>query len=223
MDYIAIEGETPRPLDDLRTLLPAVSFPEDDLLYAIDFSDFIALAGYEVCTITNLASDITPAWNQYVELGVATRVNGVLEAAYVAENMDAELSAATLTEAKDSGQSSVDETTATTQNAATGFGTGLNAGDPPVSLRPDAETVANLSQLLLVAQNANTGATVVDANGSSVALTLPQLQTLTAAVVEANADLTAARATARASIAAATSPTAVTVAVTTFNDQYPNT
>lgn len=223
MDYIAIEGETPRPLDDLRVLLPAVSFPEEPLTTAADFSDFIALAGYEICTLTNLEADITPEWNQYVALGVATRVNGSLEASYAAVNMDSDLAAATLTSAKDSGQSDVDETTATTQAAITGFGTGTGAGDPPIFLRPDAETISNLSQLLLVAQNANTGATVVDANGSSVTLTLAQLQTLTAAVVEANADITAARATARAAIAAATTPTAITVAVTTFNDQYPNT
>lgn len=222
MDYIAIEGETPRPVDDLRLLLPNVSFPEDEITSAADLADFIALAGYEVCTITNLAADITPNWNQSVVLGVAQRVNGALQASYSAVNIDGELATDTLAAAKESGLSDVDETTATSQENIASFATGTGAGDPTVSLRPDSETVANLSQVLLVAQNANTGATIVDANGASVALTLAQLQVLVAAVIEATADLTAARAVAKAGILTATTPEEIAVVVSTFNDLYPN-
>jgi hypothetical protein len=220
MDYIAIEGETPRPVDDLRLLLPTVSFPEAEITSAADLGDFITLAGYEVCVVTNLASDITPAWNQFVALGAATRVDGALQASWSAVSMPEDVAASTLAAAKTTGQSDVDTTTLTVQETIAVFASGTGENDPAVSLRPGTETIANLSQLLLVAQNANTGATVVDANGAAVNLTLAQLQVLTAAVVEANADLTAARAIAKASIIAATDTTAISIAVAVFNGEY---
>lgn len=220
MDYIAIEGETPRPVDDLRVLLPTASFPEEEMVSSTGLEDFITLAGYEVCTLTNASSDITPEWNQVVQLGVATRVNGALEAAYSAVAMSSELAAATLSAAKDSGRASVDQSTVGVQTAAVTFSSGTDIADPEVSLSPDAETMSNLSQLLLVAQNANTGATIKDVNGNNVTLTLPQLKELTAAVVEYNADIVADRVTANAAINSATTPAQITTAVDTFVTKY---
>ena len=220
MDYIAIEGETQRPVDDLRLLLPTASFPEEEIISVTGLEDFIALAGYEVCTITNLEADITPEWNQFVQLGVAARVNGALQASWSAVNMDADIAAATLSAAKDDGRASVDQSTVDVQTAAVTFSSGTDIADPEVSLSPDAETMSNLSQLLLVAQNANTGATIKDVNGNNVTLTLPQLKELTAAVVEYNADIVADRVTANAAINSATTPTQITTAVDTFVTKY---
>lgn len=222
MAFIATENNTPIPLDNLRDLLPSVSFPAVELTSTTDFADLITEAGYEVCTITNAASDVTPAWNQKVELGAATRVSGALQAAYGAVSMTAQEEAEALAEIKSIATDDVEDRTEAVRAAAQTFASGATENDPDVSLQPDDETITNLTKLLVVAQNANASSVDIrDADGSSVTLTLDQLKYLTAAAIEIESEIVADRAIVRAAIAAATTGTAVTDAVTTFQTAQP--
>lgn len=223
MAYIATENNTPIPLDDLRDLLPNVSFPIDTLTSTTDYADFITEAGYEVCTITNAATDITPAWNERVELGTASRVNGSLQASYSAVSLTAEEETAALAAAKEEANAAVDLRTDLVRSASQTFSSGTAGSDPDVSLRPDEETVNNLVKLLVVAQNANSSSiTIKDANGSSATVSLDQLKYLTAAAVETESQIVADRAVAIAAISIATTGTAVNTAVSTFETAQPD-
>ena len=90
-----------------------------------------------------------------------------------------------------------------------------------VSLKYDQETLGYLSQVLQVAQNANTGATIKDAAGTSVTLTLAELKHVIATMVSNNQSLVEARNKAAIDIDAATTNTAVTNVKTTFTTTYP--
>ena len=223
MAFIATENNTPIPLDNLRDLLPSVSFPAAELTSTADFADLITEAGYEVCTITNAASDVTPAWNQKVELGAATRVSGALQASYGAVSMTSAEEAEALAEIKSIATDDVEERTEAVRAAAQTFSSGTGGSDPTVSLRPDDETITNLTKLMVVAQNANSSsATIRDASGNSVTLTLDQLKYLTAAAIETESEIVADRAVVRAAIATATTGTAVETAVSTFEVAQPD-
>lgn len=223
MAYIATENNTPIPLDDLRDLLPNVSFPIETLTSTTDYADFITAAGYEVCAITNAATDITPAWNEKVELGTATRVNGSLQASYSAVSLTAEEEAAALASIKENAAASVDARSDAVRGAAQTFSSGTAGSDPDVSLRPDEETINNLVKLLVVAQNANSSSvTITDVNGSSATISLAQLQYLTAGAVETESQIVADRAVATAAIATATTGTTVETAVSTFEAAQPD-
>ena len=76
---------------------------------------------------------------------------------------------------------------------------------------------------MVVAQNANSSsATIRDASGNSVTLTLDQLKYLTAAAIETESEIVADRAVVRAAIATATTGTAVETAVSTFEVAQPD-
>jgi len=223
MAFIATENNTPIPLDDLRDLLPSVSFPAAELTSTADFADLITEAGYEVCTITNAASDVTPAWNQKVELGAATRVSGALQASYGAVSMTSAEEADALDQLKTNATNDVEERTEAVRAAAQTFSSGTGGSDPTVSLRPDDETINNLTKLMVVAQNANSSSVSVrDSDGTEVTLTLAQLKYLTAAAVEIDAEIVSDRAVATAAISDASTGTAVTAAVTTFETNQPD-
>lgn len=223
MAFIATENNTPIPLDNLRDLLPSVSFPAAELTSTADFADLITEAGYEVCTITNAASDVTPAWNQKVELGAATRVSGALQASYGAVSMTSAEEAEALAEIKSIATDDVADRTEAVRASAQTFSSGTGGSDPTVSLRPDDETINNLTKLMVVAQNANSSSVSVrDSDGTEVTLTLAQLKYLTAAAVEIDAEIVSDRAVATAAISDASTGTAVTTAVTTFETNQPD-
>ena len=223
MAYIATLNNVPVVLDTLRDLLPNYSFPAEELTSTSDFADAITAAGYEVCTITNAATDVSPAWNQKVVLGAATRnASGNLEAAYTAVSMTSEEEAEALTTIKEVATADVETRTEEVRAAAQDFSSGTGQSDPTVSLRPDDETITNLTKLMVVAQNANSSSVSIrDASGASVTLTLDQLKYLTAAAVETESVLVSDRAIATAAINAATAGTAVTTAVSTFQTAQP--
>lgn len=224
MAYIATLNNVPVVLDTLRDLLPNYSFPAEELTSTSDYADAITAAGYEVCTITNAATDVSPAWNQKVVLGAATRnANGDLEAAYTTASMTAQEETDALTTIKEVATADVDTRTEAVRASAQTFSSGTGGSDPAVSLRPDDETITNLTKLMVVAQNANSSSvTLRDADGASVTLTLAQLKYLTAAAVETEAELVADRAIATAAISSATTGTAVTTAVSTFETSQPD-
>ena len=223
MAYIATLNNVPVILDTLRDLLPNYSFPAAELTSTSDYADAISAAGYEVCTITNAATDVSPAWNQKVVLGSATRnANGDLEAAYTTASMTSEEEADALTTIKEEANNDVDTRTDAVRAAAQDFSSGTGQSDPTVSLRPDDETITNLTKIMVVAQNSNSSSVSIrDASGASVTLTLDQLKYLTAAAVETESELVADRAIATAAISAATTGTAVTSAVSTFETSQP--
>lgn len=215
-DYIAIEGETPRLLEDLREILPGASFPSEEMTDVSNFLDILAVTAYEPCDITN-AEPTNLEHDERAELGVATRVGGALQAAWAIVSADSTDAADTLTAAKTNAKQEVDDYSINTiWDTIETFATGVNPNDPEVDLRPNPETVAILSQILLVAQNAETGADVTDANGVVVSLTLTQLQTLVAAVTELAACIAARRAVARADIDAAVDFPSVNLALSTY-------
>lgn len=217
-DYIAIEGETPRPLEDLREILPGASFPSEEMTDVSNFLDILAVTSYEHCVITN-AEPTNLEHNERAELGVATRVNGDLQASWAIVSADSTDAADTLTAAKTNAKQEIDDySISTIWDAVETFASGVDPGDPEVDLRPNPETVAILSQILVVAQNAETGADIRDINGAVVSLTLTQLQTLVAAVTELAACIAARRAVARADIEAATDFSGINLAVSTYKN-----
>lgn len=215
-DYIAIEGETPRLLEDLREILPGASFPAEEMTDATKFSDVLAVTSYEVCVITN-SEPTDLEFDERAQLSVATRVNGSLQASWSVVSADQSDAADTLTTAKTNAKQEVEDYSINTiWDTIETFASGVNPNDPEVDLRPNPETVAILSQILLVAQNAETGAVITDAHGAVVSLTLVQLQTLVAAVIELAACVAARRFVARADIDAAGTFSAINSVVSTY-------
>jgi len=219
--YIAQSGATPVPLDTLRTIATQVSFPPDEITSISDVQDVLTLVGYAECTITNAESDITPAWNEKVELGNATLVNGALQASWGAVAMTAAEEADELEILKSDAENTVAEDTDAIRADATSFSSGAGGSDPSVSLKFDTDTLAYLTSVLQAAQNANTGATIRDASGTAVTLTLAQLKYLAASVIETNQDLQEDVVVAKQAIAVATTGTAVATARTTFQTNNP--
>lgn len=214
--YIAIEGETPRPLEALREILPGASFPDTEMTDTDNFLDILAVTAYEPCEITN-SEPTNLEYNERAELGVATRVGGALQAAWSVVSADSEDATTTLAVLKTNARNSVEEYTANSfYDVAVKFCTGNSESDPEVDLRPNPETVALVTQLVVVAQNANTGAEITDVDGDVISLTLPQLQFLLAGITELLACLTARKAVARASIESATTAAGITSAVSTY-------
>lgn len=215
-DYIAIEGETPRLLEDLREILPGASFPSEEMTDVSNFLDILAVTAYEHCVITN-AEPTNLAFNERAALGVAARVNGDLQASWSTVSADATDAADTLAALKVAARSDVETHTASElYDTVIKFCTGNSESDPEVDLRPNPETVALVTQLVVVAQNANTGADITDADGDVISLTLAQLQFLLAGITELLACITSRKAVARASIDAATTDAGITSAVSTF-------
>ena len=213
--HIAIEGQVPRPVNDIKTLLPSVSFPYDEITSTSGLESIIALTGYEPCTVGSVPG---LAWNQTAVLGVATRSGGALSASYTATNLSAEDAAAILAASKQVAVNSVDEIEAASFNTPLNFADTNNTKS--ITLRPDTETVNNLTRLLLVAQNADAGITVIDSSGSAVSMTLNQAKQICAAVFETSAAGVERRAVAYAAIEAATTPAAAESAASSHASQY---
>ena len=94
--YIGQESATPVLLDELRNIATDISFPVAELTTASDWTDALSSVSYEVVTVTNAETDVTPAWNQKVELGISTRVNGSLQSSCGAVAMNTADAAAAL-------------------------------------------------------------------------------------------------------------------------------
>lgn len=214
--HIAIEGQVPQPVEYLRTLLPGVSFPPEAITNTAGYEDVITLAGYEPCTIVPLVG--TLAWNQIEVLGAAYRSNGDLYADYTATNLASADAAVLLETAKTQAlatMNSLDEAVFNTVETFSALST-----NKTINLRPDAETIANLSRLMAVAQNAETGATVVDTNGNFVELTLQELLEINAAVVERASTITNNRAVTVATVKNATSTGDIDAAISNHQTNY---
>jgi hypothetical protein len=217
--YIAQAGSQPVVLDELRNLTSQYSFPPEEITSLSDVASILTAVSYAECTITNAASDITPAFNQRVELGNAASVSGSLQASYVAVNLTGDLSTDALQGYKDEKKGQIEADTTARQQNATNFA--KSSGGANVSLKYDDETRGYLAQVLLVAQNANTGATIKDAAGASVTLSLAELKFVCAGLIGTNQTLVEARNKASIDIDAATTNTAVTSVQTTFTTSYP--
>ena len=217
--YIAQAGSKPVELDELRNIATQYSFPPQELTPLSAYASIVTAVGYAECTITNAESDITPAFNQRVELGNAATVGGVLKAAYVAVALTGDLSTEALANLKNENKSTIAADTSSRQLDATNFP--KSSGGANVSLKYDDETRGYLAQVLQVAQNANTGATIKDAAGTSVTLSLAELKYVCAGLISTNQTLVEARNKAEIDIDAATTNTAVTSVKTTFTSSYP--
>ena len=217
--YIAQAGSPPVILDELRNLATAFSFPPQELTTFSDYATIVASIGYAECTVTNAASDITPAFNQSVELGNAVNNSGSLQAAYVAVSLTGALLTDALPDHKEAKKGAIDGDSFARQQNATAFA--KSSGGSTVSLKYDIETLGYLSQVLQVAQNASTGATIRDAAGAAVTLSLAELKFIIASMVETNQTLVEARNKAFIDIDAATTSAAVDSVKTTFTASYP--
>lgn len=219
--YIAQAGSPPVVLDELRNIATQYSFPPEELTSLSDVATILSDVGYAECTITNAATDITPAFNERIELGNAANVSGSLQASYAAVSLTGDLSTAALQRHKDDKKSEIENDTAARQQDATAFAKSAASGAGTVSLKYDDETRGYLAQVLLVAQNANTGATIKDAAGTSVTLSLAELKYVCSGMISTNQTLVEARNKAAIDIAAATTSTQVTNVKTTFTTSYP--
>ena len=220
-EYIAQNGSVPVELETLRTLLPNTSFGPALLSNASQFSGLLSSINYAECIVTNNQGDITPAWNQTVELGNASLVNGTLQASWSAVAIPQSEEADALTLFKDTAATQVNDDSETIRGTASTFSSGASGSDPSVSLKYDTDTLTYLSSVLQAATNANTGATIRGADGTSSTLTLAQLKYLCASVFETNQELADNRTVATTTIAAATNATQVTNAQTTFETNHP--
>ena len=217
--YIAQAGSKPVILDELRNIATQYSFPPEELTTLSDVASIVSAVGYAECTITNAESDITPAYNQRVELGNAVSVSGSLQASYAAVNQTGDLATDALDNFKTEQIGIIKADSTARQENATDFP--KSAGGTNVSLKYDDETRGYLAQVLQVAQNANTGATIKDAAGNNVTLTLAELKYVLSGMISTNQTLVEARNKAEIDINAATTDTAVTSVKTTFTASYP--
>lgn len=214
--HIAIEGEVPRPVNDIKILLPDVSFPADEITSTSGLETIIALAtGYEPCTVGAVPS---LAWNETAVLGAATRVSGALEANYTATAMSQSDADAVLAAAKQAAVDAMNAIDETYFNTPTAFANVSETTE--VDLRPDQETLNNMIRLLVIAQNANTSATIIDANGNPVTLSLADMQEVSAAFFQDAAARVEGRAITFAAINAATTPSEITDAVNSHQETY---
>lgn len=219
--FIGQESGTPVPLDSLRNLATNISFPVEELTNASDWSEVLTSISYEVVTITNAESDITPAWNQNVALSLSTRVSGSLQSAYAAVAMTTADAAERLIALKEEALDETDVNSDAIMKDAKDFAKSSATGAATLSLVYDEQTLGYIAQVLQAAQNANTGATIQDATGTNQTLTLNELKYLCASMIETQQDLIEEANTCKITVKAATTGTAVTTARTTFTTSNP--
>jgi hypothetical protein len=220
--YIGQESGTPVLLDELRNIATNISFPDAELTTASDWADALTGVSYEVVTITNAETDVTPAWNQKVELGLSSRVGGNLQASWAAVAMTTAEAAAALEAIKQEAE----DTTQTEQDLiardSKSFAKSSATGAAVITLNYDNQTLGYITQLLQVAQNANaSNVTLQDSAGTDQTLTLNELKYICASMVETAQDLIEDVETCLLGIEAATTGTAVTTTRTTFTTSNP--
>lgn len=222
MSYIAIEGQTPRPTEDLRDLLLGVSFPDVSLDAVDGIADFVSAAGYEYCSITNSQSSVTLAWNQVAQLSVSTRVSGSLVASWVPVYLSSEEQARRLAEKRSNVTADSITSAVAAYDAPERFATG-GSGDPIVFMRPNVDVISAMSQALLLVgmQQLNGGGApttdVTDSNGGVVPLTSSQLLVLVQSLVRRNREIVSSRTVLRAAITNAASTDAAQAALNDYN------
>lgn len=219
--YIGQESATPVLLDELRNIATNISFPDAELTTASDWTDALSSVSYEVVTVTNAETDITPAWNQKVQLGISTRVNGSLQASWSAVAMTTAEAAAALEALKQDAEDETNSDQELIMRDSKSFAKSSASGAATITLNYDNQTLGYIARVLQVAQNANTGATIQDATGTDVTLTLNELKYVCASMVETAQDLIEDVETCLLGIKAATNGPAVTTVRTTFTTNNP--
>lgn len=219
--YIGQESGTPVLLDELRNIATNISFPDAELTTASDWADALTSVSYEVVTITNAETDITPAWNQKVQLGISTRVSGSLQASWGAVAMTTAEAAASLESIKQEAEDDTNSEQELIMRDSKSFAKSSASGAATITLNYDNQTLGYIAQVLLVAQNANTGATIQDATGTDQTLTLNELKYVCASMVETAQDLIEDAEACLIGIQSATSGPAVTTVRTTFTTSNP--
>ena len=127
--YIAQAGGLPVVLDELRNIATQYSFPPEELTSLSDVASILTAVSYAECTITNAESDITPAYNQRVQLGNAASVGGSLQASYAAVNLTGDLNTSALQRHKDDNKNEIESVASARQQNATNFPKSSGGGD----------------------------------------------------------------------------------------------
>ena len=127
--YIAQAGSLPVVLDELRNIATQYSFPPEELTSLSDVASILTAVSYAECTITNAESDITPAYNQRVQLGNAASVGGSLQASYAAVNLTGDLNTSALQRHKDDNKNEIESVASARQQNATNFPKSSGGGD----------------------------------------------------------------------------------------------
>lgn len=219
--YIGQESATPVLLDELRNIATSISFPDAELTTASDWTDALSSVSYEVVTVTNAETDVTPAWNQKVQLGISTRVSGSLQASWSAVAMTTAEAAAALEALKQEAEDDTASEQELIMRDSKSFAKSSASGAATITLNYDNQTLGYIAQVLQVAQNANTGATIQDATGTDQTLTLNELKYICASMVETAQDLIEDVETCLIGIKSATSGPAITTVRTTFTTNNP--
>ena len=219
--YIGQESATPVLLDELRNIATSISFPDAELTTASDWTDALSSVSYEVVTVTNAETDVTPAWNQKVQLGISTRVSGSLQASWSAVAMTTAEAAAALEALKQEAEDDTASEQELIMRDSKSFAKSSASGAATITLNYDNQTLGYIAQVLQVAQNANTGATIQDATGTDQTLTLNELKYICASMVETAQDLIEDVETCLIGIESATSGPAITTVRTTFTTNNP--
>jgi hypothetical protein len=219
--YIGQESGTPVLLDELRNIATNISFPDAELTTASDWTEVLTSVSYEVVTITNAETDVTPAWNQKVQLGISTRVSGSLQASWSAVAMTTAEAAVALETLKQEAEDDTGSEQELIMRDSKSFAKSSASGAATVTLNYDNQTLGYIAQVLQVAQNANTGATIQDATGADVTLTLNELKYICASMVETAQDLIEDVETCLLGIESATSGPSITTVRTTFTTNNP--
>lgn len=219
--FIGQESATPVPLDSLRDIATNFSFPAVELTNASDWTEVLASISYEVVTITNAETDVTAAWNQDVQLGLSSRVGGSLQASYAAVTLSTADAALRLESLK---EEAIDDTNADQEAImldGKAFATSSASGASTITINYDNQTLGYIAQVLQVAQNANTGATIQDATGTNRTLTLNELKYICASMVETQQDLIEESNATKITVKSSTTGTQITTARTTFTTNNP--
>lgn len=219
--YIGQESGTPVLLDELRNIATNISFPDAELTTASDWADALSSVSYEVVTVTNAETDVTPAWNQKVELGISARVSGSLQASWGAVAMTTAEASTSLEALKQEAEDDTNSEQELIMRDSKSFAKSSAAGAATITLNYDNQTLGYIAQVLLVAQNANAGATIQDASGTDVTLTLNELKYICASMVETAQDLIEDVETCLIGIESATSGPSITTVRTTFTTSNP--
>lgn len=219
--YIGQESATPVLLDELKNVATNISFPDAELTTASDWTDALSSVSYEVVTVTNAETDVTPAWNQKVELGISSRVSGSLQASWGAVAMTTAEAAAALEALKQSAEDDTELEQELIMRDSKSFAKSSASGAATITLNYDNQTLGYIAQVLQVAQNANTGATIQDATGTDQTLTLNELKYICASMVETAQDLIEDVETCLIGIESATAGPAITTVRNTFTTTNP--
>ena len=219
--YIGQESGTPVILDELRNIATNVSFPDAELTTASDWTEVLTSVSYEVVTITNAETDITPAWNQTVQLGLSSRVGGNLQASWGAVAMTTAEAAAALASLKQDAEDETNSEQELIMRDSKSFAKSSATGAATITLNYDNQTLGYIARVLQVAQNANTGATIQDATGTDQTLTLNELKYICASMVEVQQDLIEDVETCLIGIESATNGPAITTVRNTFTTNNP--